>query len=86
MRDGKVLLMRSHVEAWRTAGSGTHRAKSWVAVNTEFDRFYYWTHEAFLSRLDSTQATTPTIYRRLPDELLEFRHANELALEIIRCG
>ena len=84
IRAGKVMLMRSQLQAWRSTGTGAHKPKSWIAVNTEFDRFYYWTHDAFLPRLDATQAKTKTVYRRLPDNLLEFRQANELALYIIR--
>ena len=84
VRAGKVLLMQSQLQSWRSTGTGAHKPKSWIAVNTEFDRFYYWTHTDFFPRLDATQATTPTVNLRLPDNLLEFRHPNELALQIIR--
>jgi hypothetical protein len=90
VRDDKVLLMQSQLQAWCSMGNGTHRPQSWIAVNTEFNCFYYWTHEAFLPRLDRPTNRRPgskipkTIYRELPDELQQFRNANELALHIIR--
>ena len=82
--DGRVLVMQSQLQAWRSTGGGAHRPHAWIAASRGLDTFYYWTHADFVGRLDGTRAGTPTVLLRVPDQRTEFGHASELALHIIR--
>ncbi len=82
--DGRVLIMQSQLSAWRSNGSGAHRPQAWIAADRTFERFFYWSHTAFLPRLDATRARTPTLQLRLPDTYSEFHDISQLALHIIR--
>lgn len=84
VHDGKLLVMQSQLQAWRSVGTGAHRPIAWIAATKSFDRFFFWTHNDFLLRLDTTRAKTPTVPLRLPDKYHEFQHPNELALQIIQ--
>ena len=84
VHDRRVLIMQSQLIAWRSTGTGAHRPHAWIAADRSFETFYYWSHPAFLSRLDATRAGTPTLQLRLPDTRTEFQHVNELALHVLR--
>jgi|SRR5690242_14146667 hypothetical protein len=80
---GAVLLMKNQLASWRTNGRGAHKPRYWVAANRGFDRFYFWTHEAFVEKLDECRAKgNPSI--RPPKTRFEFTLVSELALHIIR--
>ena len=81
--NGRALLMQSQIQAWRTNGAGAHKPIFWVAVNREFNRFYFWKHDDFLPRLDNTVATGNATLLP-PNEREEFTSASALALHLLR--
>ena len=82
--DGRMLLMKSQLEAWRSNGVGAHKPEYWVAVNREFNVFYFWEQEEFLYRLDNSRANTKTLTLLPPDNRIEFNNVSELALHILK--
>ena len=84
VHDNRFLVMQSQLQSWRSGGAGAHPPQSWIATTKSFDRFFLWSHNDILPRLDATRARTATVPIRLPDTYSQFTHANELALAIIR--
>lgn len=84
VNNGKVLLMQSQIQAWRSNGRGLHRPQGWIAASKSFDRFYYWAHDSFMCRLDATRSRQKTVELRLPEAYAEFSLASELALHLLR--
>lgn len=82
--NGRTLLMQSQLQAWRTNGSGAHKPMFWVAVNREFNHFYFWKHDDFLARLDNTRAAGNTVTLLPPEEREEFTSLSALALYLLR--
>ncbi|QUN27717.1 hypothetical protein KB879_27265 [Cupriavidus sp. KK10] len=82
--NGRLLLMRSQLVSWRTRGSGAHRPHFWVASNRAFNRFYIWSHEVFLPKLDASSATANTLTVLPPAHRIDVGQMNEVALWLLR--
>jgi hypothetical protein len=82
--NGRLLLMRSQLQAWRGVGAGAHKPAFWVATNRAFDKFYFWSHAEFLPILDKTKATANTVTLLPPKNRREFISVSALALHILR--
>lgn len=82
--NGRLLLMQSQLQAWRSTGNGAHKPEFWVATNRAFDTFFFWSHVEFLPILDQTLATTKTLTLLPPKSRQEFRSPAALALHLLR--
>ena len=83
-RNGRLLVMQSQLQAWRTGGHGRHLPHSWIACNESFTRYFIWTHEDFRERMDATNATGLTVSLLPPTILQEYANIEELALYLLR--
>jgi hypothetical protein len=80
---GRVLLMQSQLQAWRTSGAGGHRPSYWIGVSNSFDTFFLWKHSDFLLALDNSQNKQDTVTLAPPPQRQEFGTINQLALAIL---
>lgn len=79
---GSVLLMKNQLNAWRSSENRSHVPQYWVASNRDFDRFYFWSHDAFVEKLRVCRAKgNPNI--KAPTVRQEFGRVSELAMHII---
>lgn len=81
---GGALLMQSQLKAWCSVGTGAYKPQYWVAANRSFNKFYFWSHAEFLPILDKSKAKSKTLTLRPPSSRMEFNHASELALHVLR--
>lgn len=83
LEDGRVRLMQTQIQAWRSAGTSAYKPKFWVAVNREFTEFYFWTHTDFLPTLDACISKRKAPYIN-PPNLQTFASLPELGLHVLR--
>ena len=80
---GKVLLMHSQVQAWKSSGHGRHKPDFWVAVSNSFDAFFLWEHADFAPALERSQNRQDTVSLSLPPARRKFGTVIELALAVL---
>jgi hypothetical protein len=79
-----VTVGQGQLSAWRSTGQGRHKPTAWVAADERLSDFYYWTHEAYLSRLDVCASTVSFPKIRMPDVRFQFTDVRQLALHVLR--
>ncbi len=80
---GRVLLMQSQLQAWRTAGRGGHKPSYWIAASNGFNAFFLWKHSDFLPTLDKSTNRQDTVTLTPPASRQEFQSISQLALAIL---
>lgn len=79
-----VTLTQGQLQSWRTGGNGAYIPNAWVAASRAFDTFSYWTHDAYLPRLDRCRARSSQPKVRIPEDRESFEDVRGLALHILR--
>lgn len=82
--DGRVLVGRGQLTAWRSNGHGDHKPTAWVGADESLSQFWYWTHAEFCQeRLDASRSNREYISFSPPTAHWTFPDIQQLALHVL---